>query len=126
MSLLIVDDDGNIRDLLTFFLRHKGYAADAVANGREALTWLRQSAELPKLILLDLMMPVMSGAEFRSVQQQDPALAAIPVAVISAAENLRDKAPELDADVYLAKPIDFEALLKAVEQYCGKHRQQNA
>jgi CheY-like chemotaxis protein len=126
MSVLIVDDDSNIRDMLNLFLTHKGYTVATVANGQEALSTLRQAAELPELILLDLMMPVMSGAEFRGVQRQEPALAAIPVAVISAAENLHDKAPQLDADVYLAKPIDFAALLETVERYCGEGRERSA
>jgi CheY-like chemotaxis protein len=124
MSILIVDDESSIRNLLGLFLTHNGYAVDTAANGAEALQWLHQSVELPGLILLDLMMPVMNGVEFRATQRQHPALATIPVAVISAAENLQDQAPALDADVYLAKPIDFAALLTTVEHYCGKGREQ--
>jgi CheY-like chemotaxis protein len=126
MSVLIVDDDSNIRDMLSLFLSHKGYTVATAANGQEALDTLGQATEMPDLILLDLMMPVMSGVEFRDVQRQDEALAAIPVAVISAAENLQDKAPQLDADTYLAKPIDFAALLETVERHCGRGREQTA
>jgi CheY-like chemotaxis protein len=123
MSILIVDDDTSIRDLLCVFLNHKGHEVATAANGADALHVLQEAAELPQLILLDLMMPVMNGVEFRIRQRQDPAIAGIPVAVISAAENLLDQAPMLDADVYLAKPIDFMTLLETVGRYCGKGRE---
>ena len=124
MDILIVDDDSSIREMLRLFLGLKGYTVALATNGQEALDYLEQSAQPPQLILLDLMMPVMSGAEFRAAQRQSHALASIPVALISAAENLRDTAPSLDAEAYLPKPIDFEALLSTVERYCGKHRAQ--
>jgi CheY-like chemotaxis protein len=69
------------------------------------------------------MMPEMDGAAFRQVQQQDPQLATIPVVVMSAAENLQTQAPSLTADAYVPKPIDFDALLGLVEQYCPQTRQ---
>ena len=124
MTVLIVDDDAGIRQLLTLFLEHKGYTAASVTNGAEALSHLRQSHPLPQLVLLDLMMPVLDGAGFRHEQQQDPQLAAIPVVVMSAAENIQAQAPSLTADAYLPKPIDFDALLSLVEQYGIQSRQQ--
>ena len=124
MSILVVDDDAGIRQLLTVFLEHNGYHATSVPNGLEALTYLRSSLDLPQLIVLDLMMPVMDGAEFRRAQQEDPRLAPIAVVVMSAAENIQAQAPTLTADAYIPKPIDFDALLPLVEQYCGQRRQQ--
>ena len=124
MTILIVDDDPGIRQLLTVFLEHKGYSAIGAANGLEALKYLQQTATRPQLILLDMMMPVMDGVEFRHVQQQDQQLAAIPVAMMSAAEHIQAQASALAADAYFAKPIDFEALLAIVEHYCGRSRQQ--
>jgi CheY-like chemotaxis protein len=121
MSILIVDDDAGIRQLITLFLEHKGYQAASVANGQEALDHLRNSRA--ELILLDLMMPVMNGVEFRHAQQQDPRLAAIPVVVMSAAENITTQAPQLTADSYLPKPIDFDTLSALVEQHCSQGRQ---
>jgi CheY-like chemotaxis protein len=120
MSILVVDDDSGIRELLVLFLTHHGYAASAACNGLEAIDYLRQSSTRPCLIVLDLMMPIMSGVEFRREQQQDPQLAVIPVAVLSAAENLEEHAPELDVDTYLQKPIDFPSLLAMVERHCHK------
>jgi CheY-like chemotaxis protein len=121
MSILIVDDDAGIRQLVTLFLEHKGYQAASVANGLEALNHLRHS--LPELILLDLMMPVMDGAEFRQAQQHDPRLSGIPVVVMSAAENIEAQAPQLTADSYLPKPIDFDALSALVDAHCSRGRQ---
>jgi CheY-like chemotaxis protein len=123
MTILIVDDDAGIRTLLTVFLARHGYAAVSVPHGLAALDHLQQHAPLPELILLDRMMPVMDGAAFRRTQQTDARLASIPVIVISAAENSHAHAPTLTADAYLPKPIDFTALLKLVEHYCGQSRQ---
>jgi len=126
MSILIVDDDAGIRQLLSVFLKHKGFAATSAANGQEALSYLHGDQALPDLILLDLMMPVMDGATFRHTQRADPALAAIPVVVISAAENIASQAPTLTADAYVPKPIDFDRLAEVIEQYSGQSRAHGA
>jgi two-component system chemotaxis response regulator CheY len=123
MTILIIDDDAAIRQMVTVFLEYKGYSAISVANGAEALTHLQHIRALPQLLLLDLMMPVMDGATFRHAQQQDPQLATIPVVVLSAAETIEELAPRLTAEAYLPKPIDFDALLTLVEQYCAQSRQ---
>ena len=122
MTILIVDDDAGIRQLLLLFLEHKGYIAKTVANGREALNQLQLDEPLPVLILLDLMMPIMDGAAFRQAQQADPRIAAIPGVVLSAAENIEAQAPLLTADAYIPKPIEFDSLLQIVEQYCQRSR----
>jgi CheY-like chemotaxis protein len=122
MSILIVDDDAGIRQLVTVFLEHKGYSASNARNGAEALTYLEHHQPPPQLILLDLMMPVLDGAGFRDAQQQNPRIATIPVVVMSAAENLNAQAPSLTADAFLPKPIDFDALLTLVEEYVGHSR----
>ena len=121
MTVLIIDDDAGIRELLTIFLSFKGYPALGVANGAEALAYLQQQTLLPQLIMLDLTMPVMDGVAFRHAQQQDAHLMSIPVVVLSAVEELL--APRVPANAYLPKPIDFDALLPLVEQYCYQSRQ---
>jgi len=123
MTILIVDDDAGIRQLLVLFLEHKGYTATTVANGLEALNQLQAAQPLPLLILLDLMMPVMDGATFRLAQLSDSRIAAIPVVVLSAAENIAAQAPLLTADAYIPKPIEFDSLLQIVEQYCQQRRE---
>ena len=123
MTILIVDDDAGIRQLLLLFLEHKGYTAKSVTNGREALDLLQPDQPLPQLILLDLMMPIMDGASFRQAQLSDPRMAAIPVVVLSAAENIEAQAPLLTADAYVPKPIEFDSLLQIVEQHCQRSRE---
>jgi CheY-like chemotaxis protein len=126
MTILIVDDDPAIRQLLTVFLEHNGYRTVSVANGYEALSYLQQSPSVPELILLDQMMPVMDGVAFRLAQQQDPQLATIPAVLLSAVDTIQVHAVTMVADAYLPKPIDFEALRILVEQYCRQSRHHGA
>jgi CheY-like chemotaxis protein len=116
-TVLIVDDDDTLRETLGMILQDEGYTVDMAANGQEALTHLR-SAPAPCLILLDLMMPVMSGWEFRVRQRQDPALASIPVVVVSAVANNVERMDALEATAYFRKPVDLDALLAMVASHC--------
>ena len=126
MTILIVEDDLDTRKLLSVFLYHHGYNAVPVPNGMAALDHLQWQEPLPKLILLDMNMPVMDGAEFRRTQQDDIRLAGIPVILMSGAENLNTQLPSLSADAYLPKPFDFSTLLSLVERYCGQTRERGA
>lgn len=114
--ILVVDDDPDIRELLLQVLLDEGYRAAGASNGREALDYLRRS-DLPSLILLDLMMPVMNGWQFRDEQRLDPRLGAIPVVVISANSNVRRDAATLLADDYMNKPLDLQRLFAAIERH---------
>jgi len=116
-SVLIVEDHPELRRSLTDLLQEAGYAVTSAADGQEALAALR-TAPPPDLILLDLMMPVMDGWEFRRRQRQDSALAAIPVVVISGGETLPHSPSFVDAASYLLKPIDFDVLLATVARHC--------
>jgi CheY-like chemotaxis protein len=113
--VLIVEDDVELRDMMAQLLTLEGFVATAVANGREALEYLRKG-DRPDIILLDLMMPVMDGWEFRRKQQSDPTLATVPVVVLSALDHRR--AAEVDAVAFLRKPLDFDRLLELVRRYC--------
>src|SRR3954468_23043361 len=113
--VLIVEDDEDLREMMAQLLSLEGYQTATVANGREALEYLHDAGG-PQGILLDLMMPVMDGWEFRRQQQADPALAPVPVIVLSALDQGR--ASSLDANAFLKKPLDFDRLLTLVRGYC--------
>ena len=117
LSILIVEDEHDIRAVLTEILEDEGYAVASVPNGLEALMFLQEHR--PQLILLDLGMPVMTGWEFREQQRRDPALADIPVIVMSAIPQLSQTAAALQAANCLDKPIELNSLLGMVEQYCA-------
>ena len=115
-GILIVEDDDTVRAALKTLLEGEGYSVACAADGREALDRLRQ-AEPPALILLDLVMGGMDGWQFRREQELDPALAAIPVVVVSATADLARSAASLGAAGYLHKPVGFEDLVEAVRQH---------
>jgi CheY-like chemotaxis protein len=114
-GVLVVDDDPDIRESLREVLEDEGYEVACVGNGREALDHLKASQPRPCVILLDLMMPVMDGWQFRREQKQDADIAEIPLVVITAT----GKRPVLiDAAELVMKPLDLSQLFAAVERYC--------
>jgi CheY-like chemotaxis protein len=115
--ILVVEDDFDIREALTQILEDEGYEVRGASNGCEALE-IATSGPAPRLILLDLMMPVMNGWQFRSEQLKDPRLAAVPVLVISADPDLQPKAAALGVAGLLKKPISLDDLLSAVKVHC--------
>src|SRR4051794_32442195 len=84
--VLLVEDDADLRETTAMLLECEGYQVCAVENGREALNQLLDGP-LPSVILLDMLMPVMNGWEFRAHQQRDPRLAAVPVVVVTASRD---------------------------------------
>ncbi|MBI1875966.1 MAG: response regulator [Acidobacteria bacterium] len=117
-SVLVVDDDPDIRRLICEGLTAAGYQVVAARHGREALDHLRASA-LPDLIVLDLVMPVMDGWEFRRQQVAEPSLATIPVLILTVVE-----APLMPtgAAAYLRKPFEFPRLINIVGILCQQRR----
>jgi CheY-like chemotaxis protein len=116
---MVVDDDSDIRIALREVLEDEGYEVIDFPNGREALEYLKAApGNAPRLILLDLMMPVMNGWQFRTAQLGEPSLADIPVVVISADGSLIQKASTLQVAARLCKPIELDDLLETVGQYC--------
>lgn len=116
-TVLVVDDDRGICELIRAALADKGYRTVLAGNGREALEYLKSPAPKPKLILLDLMMPVMTGWEFRAVQQADPELSRIPVAIITG-RPVKGGAEGLGAVDVLYKPSRVEKLTAVVSRFC--------
>jgi CheY-like chemotaxis protein len=117
--IVIVEDEAGIRALLAELLEEEGYHVATASNGVEALTYLRQCAAPPQLILLDLWMPIMTGWQFRKEQLRDPDLATIPVVILSATPDLRQHATGLQVQDCLEKPIHIIALLDIVEKYAS-------
>jgi CheY-like chemotaxis protein len=115
-TVFIVEDDLDTREMLEHFLETEGYAVETASNGKIALERLTGGAR-PAVILLDLMMPVMDGWQFRRAQVRDSSLAGIPVIVVSAAGG--ERAKQIDADDYLSKPVNLDELLAHVTHYCS-------
>lgn len=112
-TVLIVDDDEDIRELLRVALTTDGYRVASVPNGREALHYLRSHVETC-VIVLDLVLPVMDGAQFRRVQLQDRALAWIPIVVMSATLDVDRRARELGARHVLHKPVNLDEVRRTL------------
>jgi CheY-like chemotaxis protein len=116
-SILVVEDDADLCETLALLLEDLGYAVARAVNGQEALSQLR-SAPLPGLILLDLVMPIMNGWVFRDEQRQDPALAAVPLVVMSVVGDIQRQAVTLGAVACLGKPVDLNDLVALAAYYC--------
>jgi two-component system, chemotaxis family, chemotaxis protein CheY len=120
-TVLVVDDDQDIRDSIADVLLAKGFRVKSAANGLEALRLLRDQAERPNLILLDILMPVMDAWAFRAEQRKmPPDIAGIPVVLISA-YSLPHREATFDEAGYLRKPFEVNALLETVERVAPAH-----
>ncbi len=123
-TILVVDDDCDIRESIRMLLEDAAYRVAEAANGQEALDYLRAAERLPSLILLDLAMPVMSGREFRERQRSVSAWSAVPVFILSAAADIRERTAGMAPDLVIPKPFDLEFLFGAIaaavgQQVCG-------
>lgn len=115
-NILVVEDNDDVREMMTVTLQLEGHQVRTAVNGRDALEKLR-GGEKPCVILLDLMMPVMNGWEFRRAIADDPVLADVPIVVISAATG--EIVRNTRADAFLSKPVDMERLLGVVCDLCN-------
>ncbi len=111
--ILVVDDDEDLRELVSDALVLAGYRVRTARNGKVAL----EQAQLmrPDLIVLDLMMPVMNGWQFLEAQREDPDLASVPVIVVTAGPDSQAEG----AAVFMRKPFDVATLLTVVARFCG-------
>jgi two-component system, chemotaxis family, chemotaxis protein CheY len=122
-NVLIVEDDADVREMLATLLSTQGFYAVSAEDGLEALHLLRtvrhRAPDVPCLVLLDLKMPRLSGGEFRRAQLGDPTVASVPVAVMSGATDIEQRAQAMGAVATVAKPIDVDLLLDVVRRYCA-------
>jgi CheY-like chemotaxis protein len=115
-SVLIVEDDDDVRGALAAFLEGEGYRVLEASDGAAGLRELR--ARSVCLVLLDLWMPGMNGWEFRAEQVKDAALADVPVVVITADHAAAGQAAALGVSGFMLKPVELPALLDYVARYC--------
>ena len=118
--VLIVEDDLDLRESIAEVLEDNEYRPLGAANGKEAFERLRSAPERPCVILLDIMMPVMDGRQFRAIQREDPELGTIPVVVMTAHVDHEEARRSLAADAFLKKPVHIDPLLATVAQFCRK------
>ena len=116
-SILVVDDDSNIRSLLQQELTEAGYLVRLAEDGRKALTLIRE--ETPGLVILDVMMPEMNGFDVAAVLKNDPATMDIPIIILSIVED-KERGFRLGVDRYLTKPIDTTTLFHEVDTLLGQ------
>lgn len=115
--ILLVEDDAAICDAMSELLTSEGYQVHCAMDGQQALDWLRGAERLPHLILLDLMMPVLDGIQFRVQQVAEDRLSDIPVVVMSADTGGAEKSSGIGAHGYLKKPLEIDDLLDIVERW---------
>lgn len=115
--ILVVEDDDLLRGLLKIVLSEEGFDVQLCANGQAAMDALeagKASGKLPKMVILDLTMPIVDGWTVAKWLDADPALRDIPVVVTSASEEHGETAKKLHADAYLVKPYDTDEILGVV------------
>lgn len=116
--VLVVEDDADTLGAIATILEDAGYDVLRAANGRDALGQLAGGEARCDLILLDLLMPVMNGWDFRRKQRETPEIADIPVLLMSAGAHIAMVRDELKADGCMPKPVDDLDLLEAVKRHC--------
>lgn len=114
--LLLVEDNGDLRDVLATALTIKGYSVRCAKNGSQALAMMHEADGRPGLLITDLQMPELDGWALRREMLADEELATVPVVVISATVP-RDDRDELVASAYLEKPVSLDSLLESIEAY---------
>ena len=117
-TILIVDDNLDMRDAMQLMLETEGYVVVTASDGREALGAL-SSGLRPCVIVMDLSMPVMNAIEFRQQQLGHRDLADIPFIAYSAVLDVRSRARDLRASGYLEKPTEFQHVLSIIRQHCN-------
>ena len=112
-TILLIEDDNSIREAIQFVLDSEGYQIAVARDGEEGMSMLHNDLK-PDVIILDIMMPVMNGFEFRKAQLNDPQLASIPTIALSADRNFHQQTHSGFQSV-LKKPVELDDLLQSIE-----------
>jgi CheY-like chemotaxis protein len=125
-TVLVVDDEADIRESLRVILELEGYKVYSAANGVEALA-LIEDGIVPSVILLDLMMPVMNGVDFLAILRQRPRFAECPVLVVTACRQIAQelRARRLPVQALIEKPAEIDHLLSILRCSCVQWPVQN-
>lgn len=115
-DVLLIEDNSDLREAMTLLLQMMGCNVTAAKDGRQGLHFLKNMHDLPCLIFLDLMMPVMDGWTFLEERQKNAHLAAVPVIVMSAAIEQNASVP--GAVMCLQKPVNYAQLARSIEEIC--------
>lgn len=122
-QIYVIDDDLDVRDIIVYALETTGFNVTSFSNGEEALKALNQCPqnELPGLIIVDYLMPIMDGAVFiQTIQQSEKAeLLSIPLALSSAMGPQDAVLSKLTNVIHLPKPMDLEDLLRVAKEHCS-------
>ena len=113
--ILLIEDDADISEAVKSIIEEENYQVKCAFNGKEALEYLKSSDDMPSLILLDIMMPIMNGYEFREAQLDSPKIASIPTVVLSAAGKNEDLT-HFHFTESLKKPLDLDTLVDVVKR----------
>ena len=113
-TILVVDDDPDVRQILSLALDTEGFATLQAENGYQALQILRTVSHFPSVVVLDLSMPILDGRGFLHRRAQDPILVQIPVIVVSGSSRPREALPGIE--VFLQKPVTVSLLVEAINQ----------
>ena len=114
----MIEDDEFIRESLKMIFENEGYDIAGVTNGQEGVDYLNSGRPLPQIILLDLMMPVKDGFEFRKEQAGNPKFSSIPVVVLTAEGFQSERKVNLKAQAFVRKPFDIDEIITAVKEQC--------
>lgn len=118
-TILVIEDNSDLREALSEYFKGHGYAVSTAENGRQALGHLKSGVQAC-VILLDLMMPDMTGFQFRLEQLENPEIATIPLIAHSGVDDVDVYAQRLNANAYIRKPAEMDQILALVQQHCLK------
>jgi two-component system, chemotaxis family, chemotaxis protein CheY len=117
--VLLVDDDEDIREIVGEILRDQGCTVQVAHNGREALDALDAMTAPPQLVLLDLMMPELDGAQFLAILDEHPGYAGVPVVVVTASRQTAPASVRGKVAGWLPKPVEYDDLVSTVSRFVG-------